>query len=176
MRPYLFILTLAAATTAFSQQPVTAHSSPILSGNCPVSLSAAQQAKGAVMWTTALEDAHNPRQGGDFGVHVELKAQLDKTIQQVELLVHYTPQGLHLMPVTPGSDNTSTSDSVKTYDLTGEKGYALTLTGYLRLGSVASINRVSIASIHYTDGTTWEPGAHQKCSVDVSHVMLVNQK
>lgn len=185
MRPYLPSLILAATGVAFGQNPSPAPNLPLKSEGCPVSLAAQQQSNPAAIWTTAQEDASHPQKYGDFGVRVRLGAVKDRAILQVELRVHYTPSGLRFVPVDPAAASTPESsstndlatlgpDSVKTYHLAATDGGSLKLAGDLLVGPVAAIKRVSVASIHFADGSTWQANAHQSCSVAINHFIPVS--
>jgi len=195
MRPYLPSLLLAAASVACGQNPSPApnqQSNAALAakiasmmGECPVGLTAQQQTNPAAIWTTALEDAGHTQKSGESGVRVQLSATKDKAILQVELRVHYTPSGLRFVPVGPATASAPDSpapndtaalgtDSVKTYQLAASDGGSLKLAGDLLVGTVATIKRVSVASIHFADGSTWQANAHQSCSVAINHFIPVS--
>jgi len=173
MRLYLPVLLLAASGMAIAQNPAAGMD------GCPVGLSARQQATAPSMWTIAQEDAHRiPLGPSRSGVHVELNGNKGKAIQQVELRVHYLSEDTRVMTIAPGPatpDATlSGSDSTKTYTLATADGNSLKLTAELLVGPASTLRSVSVSSIRYADGSSWQTSAKQRCSVPVDHLILVN--
>jgi hypothetical protein len=178
MRRVFITLTLLASTAAFAQTGSVNRPTLIVTGNCPVGLTAQQSALGTTIWTTSLEDLRpgKPTSAKDkngTGIHVELNSPNDKSIRQVELLVHYTLPGLHALEINSSGPQPLIKHT-KTFDLAASTEGSLKLTGDLFMGPVSSIGSVSVFSIHYADGSIWQSNAHQSCDVELNHFLLVS--
>ena len=166
MRSVFLMLPLLASSIGFAQTHPQAPT--ILLGGCPVGITAQQSGIGQTLWTISLEDQNKtPKQTdtGGMGVHVELKGRNASTIKQVELAVHYLPAGTRFLPVETAS---VPDDRSKTFDLSSESGASLRLAGDLLVGHAASILRVDLLRVDYTDGTSWHTTGSSYCSVKPS--------
>jgi hypothetical protein len=178
MRSPLFALIVTAASlSALAQAPATPPRLPQpVADPCPVGLYANMNPTTATIWTTALEDQSNaaPTAGkaAPSGIHVEVSST-KKSIDQIELRVHYVPVGLRAMPLQSTSN---LPDATKTFNLAAADGGALQLNGNLLVGPAATIQRVTVLSIRYADGSAWQPTAKQSCAAAVDHLMLINAK
>ena len=170
--------------------------------SCPVGMRAQQAASGQTVWTISREDARQPRnevarRSGEAGVHVELNAANDKPIHQVELEVYFLAPGARVVPVAsaagqarplaataegshignveigPGTEGLDAHNPAKTFELSAEGGAAFKLAGDLLVGPAASITRVRVLRIEYTDRTTWQPGGSAVCSIEPDRFLLV---
>ena len=177
MRSVFLMLPLLAASAGFAQTqpqpPVIQFGPPVIVINnangigCPVGMNVQQKGVGQTLWTIALEDQNKtPRQiNPGMGVHIELMGRNASTIKQVELAVHYLPAGTRFLPVETAS---VPDDRSKTFDLSSESGASLRLAGDLLVGHAASILRVDLLRVDYTDGTSWHTTGSSYCSVKPS--------
>jgi len=182
MRSAFLMVPLLAASTGFAQTlpqaaPIQPQSQPTIVAadgiHCPVGMKAQQSGVGQTLWTIALEDQSKTQSHteGGMGVHVDLRAMNGSTIKQVELAVHYLPVGTRFLPL----ETSSTPDDIKkTFNLSANDGASLKLAGDLLVGHAASILRVDLLSINYTDGTNWHTGKGNYCSAEPSRIVLVN--
>ena len=172
MRSVFLMLPLLAASAGFTQ---TQPQVTIINANgtgCPVGMSAEQSGIGSTLWTVALEDQNKtPKQTAlGMGVHVEVKGTNASTIKQVKLAVRYLAAGTRFLPIeTTGAPDHHT----KTFDLSAENGASLRLAGDLLVGHIASILRIDLLSIDYTDGTSWHTSKSSYCSAKPSPFVLV---
>lgn len=148
-----------------------------LVGNCPVGMTAQQRASGQTVWTTALEDAANPRnldslRPGNTGVHVELNAHGKSSIHQAELAVYFMAPRTRVLPVVEAD---ALPAQKKTFNLATDRA-SLKLMGDLLVGPAASITRVQLLSLTYADGTTWSARSDSPCSVEPDRFILVDAR
>lgn len=159
-----------------------------LGASCPVGMAAQQASLGQTMWTISLEDTRQPRneaavRASNSGVHVELTAANGKPIHQVELAVYFLAPGTRLLLVAPPSgqpDGQSAShgasDLQKTFHLAASGNASFDLAGDLLIGPAASITRVHLLRIDYTDGTSWQPSGSGVCSVEPNRFIPVGDR
>jgi hypothetical protein len=167
---------------------------PIGVSSCPVAMSAQQAALGQTIWTISREDAGQPRneavpRSSDSGVHVELDslpgggfqgnssrgyASRGKAIRQVELAVYFVPPGGRVLLLQARAADAP--ELKKTFNLSADGGAALQLAGDLLVGPAASITRVRVLRIEYTDRTAWQPSGNVVCSVEPNRFLLVGAR
>jgi len=190
MRPVLIAFTLLAATTATvsaqtdkSQEDRTRAEMRLQQElyGCPVGITAQHQGSPAAIWTTSLEDANKSAtelRALHSGVHVDLNAP-HKEIKQVELVVFFLPPGTRALPVA-GSQFTPSSvpaaETSKRFSLVSGNTPTHQLDGDLLLGPVASVTRVSLMHVTYSDSSEWNAHSSATCSIKPSLYMPVQTK
>ena len=189
MRPVLIAFTLLAATTATvsaqtdkSQEDRTRAEMRLQQElyGCPVGITAQHQGSPAAIWTTSLEDSHkSPTELAKMhsGVHVDLAART-KAIKSVDLAVFYLSPGSRVLPVTGSQfapSSVAPSETSKNFSLFAGSA-SRRLDGDLLLGPVASVTRVSLMHVTYSDSSEWNAHSSATCSIKPSLYMPVQTK
>jgi hypothetical protein len=142
-------------------------------------MKAERQASGQREWIVSLEDGlqlqHPNTRANNAGVHVELVGFKSKPIRQAEVAVYYMAPGIHSLQVGQASDAAvPTSDLKKTFVLSAADGESnALLAGSLLVGNAASITRVRLLRVEYSDGSTWQPTSASACTVQPGLLMAV---
>ena len=149
---------------------------------CPVGMKAERQASGQREWIVSLEDAlqvqrpNNTTRANNAGVHVDLVGFRSKPMRQAEVAVYYIAPGVHSLLVDQAGDATlPASDLKKTFVLSAADGEShVQLAGSLLVGNAASITRVQLLSVEYSDGSTWQTNGASSCTVEPGLLMAVS--
>jgi hypothetical protein len=92
-------------------------------------------------------------------------------VRSLELRVSYLPSGLRVMPVDPKQGTKDMRESDKTFVLQQKAG--VHVVGDLLVGPAATITRVHLMSVTFSDGSVWRAPSADACSVVPNGVMEV---
>ena len=181
----ILIAHLLLITDSLSAQdpaaPVTVRPRMTYGGRCPVGMTARQKGAGQTLWTIALEDqgdsgrAAEAKRGG-LGVAVELKAEKDHGMREATFEVSYLPPGMRVLPIDQAGLAHGAELAKKTFSLSASDDGTLKLMGDLLVGRAATIERVHLVSLTYTDGAHWQADGAGSCVVEPSRVVLVDAR
>ena len=168
-------LMVAAGAQAQQGSASTAQLSQnvVVGGECPGQLTAQRRpTAGETIWTAAQEDKSAKDQANKptLGVHVAFQG-VKTPVRSLELRVSYLPSGLRVMPVDPKQGTKDMRESDKTFVLQQKAG--VHVVGDLLVGPAATITRVHLMSVTFSDGSVWRAPSADACSVVPNGVMEV---
>jgi len=170
----LGLMVAAGAQAQTSKVGPTQASRYVIEGpGCPGSLRAQHQPTvGKTIWTVALEDKDKKDKGrapAGMGLHVVFESERTQP-RSAELSVSYLPLRLKAMPI----EGDKTQELKKTFALAAEdKDH---LDGDLMVGPAATITRVHLMSVTFSDGSVWHAPSEDACSVAPALYMPVEAK